>query len=94
MEAIAAAGAGRMGRGIAVVFAYAGHPVTLVDLKDRTAEDSDKVRLESLAEIEQTLGMLAGIGMMDAEAVQPILSRVGFAGSGDAPARMRVRDSA
>ena len=28
-------GAGRMGRGIAVAFAYAGHSVTLIDVKDR-----------------------------------------------------------
>ena len=33
--AIACLGAGRMGRGIAVVFAYAGHSVALVDFKPR-----------------------------------------------------------
>jgi 3-hydroxybutyryl-CoA dehydrogenase len=31
--AIVCLGAGRMGRGIAVAFAYAGHAVTLVDVK-------------------------------------------------------------
>ena len=35
---IACLGAGRMGRGIAVVFAYAGHAVTLIDVKARSAE--------------------------------------------------------
>ena len=34
-EPIACLGAGRMGRGIAVVFAYAGHQVALVDFKAR-----------------------------------------------------------
>ena len=34
-EPIACLGAGRMGRGIAVVFAYAGHNVALVDFKPR-----------------------------------------------------------
>ena len=34
-ETIACLGAGRMGRGIAVVFAYAGHEVALVDFKAR-----------------------------------------------------------
>ena len=34
-HAIACLGAGRMGRGIAVVFAYAGHDVALVDFKAR-----------------------------------------------------------
>ena len=32
---IALVGAGRMGRGLAVVFAYAGHDVALIDLKPR-----------------------------------------------------------
>ena len=31
--AIACLGAGRMGRGIAVAFAYAGHDVTMIDVK-------------------------------------------------------------
>ena len=35
--AIASLGAGRMGRGIAVAFGYAGHAVTLVDFKPRDA---------------------------------------------------------
>jgi 3-hydroxybutyryl-CoA dehydrogenase len=36
--AIACLGAGRMGRGIAVAFAYAGHAVTMIDIKARTPE--------------------------------------------------------
>ena len=38
--AIACLGAGRMARGIAVVFAYAGHRVTILDVKARTASVS------------------------------------------------------
>ena len=34
---IACLGAGRMGRGIAVAFAYAGHRVTMIDVKSRSA---------------------------------------------------------
>jgi 3-hydroxyacyl-CoA dehydrogenase len=34
--AIACLGAGRMGRGIAVAFAYAGHAVTMIDVKARS----------------------------------------------------------
>ena len=37
---IACLGAGRMGRGIAVAFAYAGQDVSLVDLKPRDADKS------------------------------------------------------
>ena len=35
MTRVAAAGAGRMGRGLVVTFAMAGHPAALVDLKKR-----------------------------------------------------------
>ena len=63
-EIIAAVGAGRMGRGIAVVFAYAGHDVHLVDLKDRPAEDVARLRQESVKEITDTLSVLAELGMM------------------------------
>ena len=35
-------GAGRMGRGIAVAFAYAGHQVTPIDVKARNAADFAK----------------------------------------------------
>ena len=38
MARFAAVGAGRMGRGIAIAFAYAGHRIALVDLRRRTDE--------------------------------------------------------
>ena len=41
---IACLGAGRMGRGIAVAFAYAGHAVTMIDVKPRAAEHSRRSR--------------------------------------------------
>ncbi|WP_436643366.1 3-hydroxybutyryl-CoA dehydrogenase [Microbaculum sp. FT89] len=91
-ETIAAAGAGRMGRGIAVVFAYAGHRVTLVDLKARDGADAERVRDDALGEIRQTLTMLAGIGMMGEEAIEPILSRVAFATADQAPAALARAD--
>ena len=37
---IACLGAGRMGRGIAVAFAYAGHAITMIDVKPRSAEEA------------------------------------------------------
>jgi len=40
---IACLGAGRMGRGIAVAFAYAGHTVTMIDVKPRSAEQFAKL---------------------------------------------------
>ncbi len=92
MATIAAAGAGRMGRGIAIVFAYAGHDVVLVDLKPRPADDQARLRGEALGEVRATLDMLAGIGLMPASAVEPILRRVSFAGCDEAPAALAAAD--
>src|SRR4051812_3525100 len=50
-EPIACLGAGRMGRGIAVVFAYAGFDVALVDFKARDAAAFEQVSAEALAEV-------------------------------------------
>ena len=47
-DIIACLGAGRMGRGIAVVFAYAGYPVKLVDFKDRNEAEFRKLEAEAL----------------------------------------------
>jgi 3-hydroxybutyryl-CoA dehydrogenase len=92
MATIAAAGAGRMGRGIAIVFAYAGHEVTLVDLKARPAEDVARLRAEALGEVRATLDMLSDIGLMPPSAVAPILARVRFAGHDEAPAALSAAD--
>ena len=48
-----------MGRGIAVVFAYAGYPVKLVDFKARNEADFRKLEAEALAEIRGVLTNLA-----------------------------------
>lgn len=73
---IACVGAGRMGRGIAVVFAYAGHDVTLVDLKPREAAAFETLSAQAHGEIEATLRILARIGLMEEAAVAPIAARV------------------
>ncbi|HJZ20717.1 MAG TPA: 3-hydroxyacyl-CoA dehydrogenase NAD-binding domain-containing protein, partial [Bradyrhizobium sp.] len=51
LPAIGCLGAGRMGRGIAVAFAYAGHRVTLVDVKPRSADQFAKLEQEALDEV-------------------------------------------
>ena len=75
---IAALGAGRMGRGIAHAFAYAGHEVLLVDLKERSAEGSARIASESIAEVRGTLARLAELGAFDASAIERIAARVRF----------------
>jgi 3-hydroxybutyryl-CoA dehydrogenase len=85
-EIIAAIGAGRMGRGIAVAFAYAGHEVRLVDAKDRN--DAGRLGAEAAEEIRRTLMMMAGFGMLDPAEVDPIAARVSFHASGDMAAAL------
>lgn len=76
-ETISALGAGRMGRGIAIVFAYAGHPVTLIDFKDRPEPDFVALAEEARTEIAQTLATLHEIGLFeDASAIETILGRI------------------
>ena len=65
-EPIACLGAGRMGRGIAVVFAYAGHKVALVDFKPRD-EAAFKTLSDGRARMKWrgTLATLAGLRPVD-----------------------------
>ena len=76
---IGALGAGRMGRGIAHAFAFAGHEVVLIDAKPRTAEASAVLRAEAFAEIRASLAALAEAGGFDPRAIEAILARVRFA---------------
>lgn len=73
---IAAAGAGRMGRGIALAFAYGGYEIALVDLKPRSAADWDRLREEAQAEMHASLSMLAELEAMPHEAVGRVLGRI------------------
>jgi 3-hydroxybutyryl-CoA dehydrogenase len=73
---IAAVGAGRMGRGIAHVFAFGGHPVALIDLKPRSAADFARLSDGATAEIEANLRALAGEGAFDASVVPAVLARI------------------
>jgi len=69
---VACLGAGRMGRGIAVAFAYAGHAVTMIDVKARSADQFATLEAEALGEVGKTLASLARFGLLsdgDAEAV-------------------------
>jgi 3-hydroxybutyryl-CoA dehydrogenase len=75
-EVIAAIGAGRMGRGIAIAFAYAGHPVRLIDAKPREAAAFEALAADAAREIRGTLGMLAGFGMLEPAAVEAVAARV------------------
>jgi 3-hydroxybutyryl-CoA dehydrogenase len=84
VDHIAVVGAGRMGRGIALSFGFAGLPVALIDLKERSAEDEQRLFAEALAEIRGDLGMLQRLGLIDATQAEVVMTRLRCAGRGEA----------
>src|SRR6202012_6023026 len=74
--AIACLGAGRMGRGIAVAFAYAGHAVTMIDVKPRATEQFIMLEAEALGEVRKTLASLARFGLLTEKDAEAIVGRV------------------
>jgi len=76
---IACLGAGRMGRGIAVAFAYAGHRVTMIDIKPRSAEDFAKLQADALGEVRKTFTSLSNLGLLAEADVDPLIARVSVA---------------
>lgn len=74
--AILSVGAGRMGRGIALAFAYAGHAVTLLDFKERDAAGFTSLAGEAQAEILSVLKNLAALGLFPHTQCAAIAERV------------------
>lgn len=81
----AAVGAGRMGRGIAIAFAYAGHRIALIDLRLRSDEAWQTLRAEARAEIEASLSGLAQLGVIEAAQVSAMADRVELVPAAEAP---------
>jgi 3-hydroxybutyryl-CoA dehydrogenase len=78
MARFVAVGAGRMGRGIAIAFAYAGHSVDLVDLRTRSSEDLERLKREVEDEISAGLNGLAKLEAMPLDWVPIVARRVRF----------------
>ena len=73
---IVAVGAGRMGRGMALAFAYAGHEVVLLDLKPRTREAFERLADDARDELARVLASLEALGAVAAHDIERILARV------------------
>ena len=73
---IACLGAGRMGRGIAVAFAYAGHAVTMIDVKPRSTEAFAKLEAEALGEVARTMASLSRFGLLTDKDAEAVVARV------------------
>lgn len=89
---IATLGAGRMGRGIAHAFAYAGHEVLLIDVKPRAFEATRRLEQESLAEMDASLASLSALGAFDDAERASIMARITFCGRNTAAAALARAD--
>lgn len=72
----AAVGAGRMGRGIALAFAWAGHRIALIDLRRRDAQALRALRADVDAELRASLAALVELGAIDATLTDALLARI------------------
>jgi 3-hydroxybutyryl-CoA dehydrogenase len=85
---IAAAGAGRMGRGIALAFAWAGHSVDLIDLKPRSAAAWRALADDARAEMAASLAQLESLGAAPAGAAERVMARIRLVPEADAGAAL------
>ena len=92
MARFAAVGAGRMGRGIAIAFAYAGHRIALVDLRARDAAGWARLRDEVDAEIRASLQGLAQLGALRPEQIDEVAARVQLVDAAGAPAALAAAE--
>jgi len=73
---VSVVGAGRMGEGIALAFIYAGLPVTLIDIKNRTEVERCDYFARVQENIRSELQMLVRLGVLQADQADIALSRV------------------
>src|ERR1700756_2319793 len=88
LVSIACLGAGRMGRGIAVAFAYAGHAVTMIDVKARSADQFAKLKAEALGEVRKTLASLSRFGLLQEADADTVIARVSVVPSDEGAAAL------
>ena len=88
LAVVGALGAGRMGRGIAHAFAFAGHEVVLIDAKPRDGAAIEAVRAAAFAELRGSLSALAEAGAFDPSLIDPVAKRVRFVSREEAPAAL------
>jgi 3-hydroxybutyryl-CoA dehydrogenase len=89
---IVALGAGRMGRGIGHVFAYAGYRVDVLDFKPRGGEEGGRLRAAALEEIGSNLALLRDLGVLDEAQRQAILGRIRIHALEEAPEVLAAAD--
>jgi 3-hydroxybutyryl-CoA dehydrogenase len=89
MTRFVAVGAGRMGRGVAIAFAYAGHRIAVVDLKPRSPDAWQRLRYDARDEVSACLQALAALGAIAETQVEAIAQRVELVDAAGAAAALR-----
>ena len=92
MARFAAVGAGRMGRGIALAFAWAGHRIDLVDLRPRAPEAWQRLQDEAAQELRGSLQALVQLGALPPGLVEALAGRVRLVGRDDAAAAIAAAE--
>ncbi len=87
-EIVGTVGAGRMGRGIAVACALAGHPVLVIDVKSRKPDAFAILAAEVDREILETLAFLAGTGLLGTDQISAVRALVTVVDRADAGAAL------
>jgi 3-hydroxybutyryl-CoA dehydrogenase len=76
LSRIAVVGAGRMGRGISLSFAFSGYTVQLFDSEERNAEAFAELTESVLEEIQTELGFLERLQLVTAAQAKEIATRI------------------
>ena len=69
-------GCGRMGQGIAITFALAGHPIELIDTKKRTKKELALVLKNTNKSIENNLKLISHINLIKKSYIKKILKNI------------------
>ena len=73
---IAVVGAGRMGRGISLSFAFSGYSVQLCDSEEREAKAFAALAASVAQELDTELGFLQHLQLLSSEQAQKIAARI------------------
>lgn len=73
---IAVLGAGRMGEGIALSCAYAGLPLTVVDVKDRPVAERAAYLARARTHLQAQAQFMVRLGLLEAAACDTVLDRI------------------
>lgn len=76
IQQVAVLGAGRMGKAIAIAFAYAGLKVALIDARQRTEAEFDQYQAQIQADLKQELELLENIQFIQSEQTTFILEQI------------------